>query len=218
MKEKGFALILFILVILVITLLVILGLMFMKQGGIYNTGYKTRSPSSRITSTPKSYDECVYQLSSKHTDTVAINNVINYVCVLEVGINDNILYTQCLDAGGNHIPPYAIKCPGCGYTEEKCILRYYNPTFTFPSNYDGCLKASYISGSGDGGDICSFSIFLTGVYNKDIAQNLFNECKNMDQQTTIRSHLVENSNDSGKFCVVDYYERAIPSSTLTPNK
>jgi hypothetical protein len=88
------------------------------------------------------------------------------------------VFTECKTYGG------IIRCPGgappisedCSQVDRICTLTYYNPKISFPISYEQCKSISDGGGSFLSINTCDLIVKKDGVFDKEYANLLFDQC------------------------------------------
>ena len=88
-------------------------------------------------------------------------------------------YQECITHGGTRSEGEIIS--HYGIVSARCTIRYIDPKFVLPKNYNECRKISSSSGGRDaneneGKPYCIIQLSKKGVYNLDVGERVFEEC------------------------------------------
>jgi len=114
---------------------------------------------------------------------------------------DGSLYEECISYGGKETNEICELCPGCDCIPAGCDLTYIDPSFVLPTSFGECQKI-FSHGGGhniyenEGKEYCSLIIHKEGIFNKDIGEQLLEDCLSQDGELS----------EESDYCELKFYE------------
>lgn len=128
------------------------------------------TPATPVTKLPETYGECLSSVKFSELRDHELK------CVFSVTLRDEEVYRECEDIGGM----LSHGDPATKPEQYVCRLEYYNPDYAFPTTHGECIKESKGVDMSISTDLrtCLISITLGPAYNKEVAMQLIEDCKN----------------------------------------